>query len=134
MRIIGDFTFTGVGINSYGTATIAYASESLTLHYAAAHSDYLQLAAEGGLLVGIPALAAAAAFVRVLCARVRDGGDTHWLRLGAIAAIAAIALQELVDFSLQIPANATLLAVVAAIAVHSTMAPPGHRPLVLLWP
>ncbi len=121
--IIRDFAATGTGVNSYGTATILYANPSLTHHYSAAHSDYLQLAAEGGLLVGIPVLIVFTLFVRAVRARLRQDAELPWLRIGAIAALAAIGLQELVDFSLQIPANAALFAVAAAIAVHRSTAP-----------
>jgi O-antigen ligase len=118
LGIVRDFPWTGTGLNTYGTATLVYGSPQLTHHYSAAHSDYLQLAAEGGLLVGIPAVLTLAVFVTVLWRRLNDAHDTFWLRAGAATALAAIALQELVDFSLQIPANAALLAVVAAIAIH----------------
>ena len=53
--------------------------------------------------------------------RARDteaGSTAYWLRAGAITAIVAIALQESVDFSLQMPGNAALFAIVCAIAVH----------------
>jgi hypothetical protein len=43
---------------------------------------------------------------------------TYWLRVGAVTGLTAIALQETVDFSLQIPGNAALFAVVCAIALH----------------
>ena len=43
---------------------------------------------------------------------------TATARLSATIGLAAVALQELVEFSLQIPANAVLFGVVLAIAVH----------------
>ena len=45
--------------------------------------------------------------------------EHYWLRVGAVTALLAIALQSLVEFSLQMPGNAALFAVVAAIAVHA---------------
>jgi O-antigen ligase len=126
--IIRDFAAAGTGVNTYGTATILHAHPSLTMHYTAAHSDYLQLAAEGGLLVGLPAVVAAVLFAGLLRTRLREAADTYWLRMGAVSALAGIALQELVEFSLQIPANTTLFAVVAAIAVQPTTA--SHRPAI----
>jgi O-antigen ligase len=56
-RIIRDFPLTGTGLNTYGTATLAYQVSHLDMHYAEAHNDYLQLAAEGGVLLSAPVLA-----------------------------------------------------------------------------
>jgi hypothetical protein len=47
-----------------------------------------------------------------------DSSTTRWLRAGAVTSLIAIAFQETVDFSLQMPANAALFAVVCAIALH----------------
>jgi O-antigen ligase len=103
-----------------------YQRHDMAAHYTAAHNDYLQLAAEGGLLVGIPAIWV---FV-VLCRSIRrrfleqtDDAETYWIRIGAVTGLVAIALQEVVDFSLQIPGNALLFGVLCAIAIHS----PSHR-------
>ncbi len=52
--------------------------------------------------------------------RFRENADdptTYWIRVGATTGLVAIAFQELVEFSLQMPGNATLFAVVAAIAI-----------------
>lgn len=87
----------------------------------AAHNDYLQLASEGGLLVGVPALIALLVVGRQIACRLReDEADSraHWTRVGAVAGLVAIALQESVDFSLQIPGNAVLFALLCAIALH----------------
>lgn len=116
--VVRDFALTGTGLNTYRTAAILYQSPELVLRYSAAHSDYLQLAAEGGLLLGVPVAALFAIFVHVARARFRQTDSGFWLRAGAVTALVAIGLQELVEFSLQIPANGLLFLVVAAIAIH----------------
>jgi len=130
-RIIRDFPLFGTGLNTYATVTLLYQTVNSPWQYQQAHNDYLQLAAEGGLLIGIPALLAALALVRQMRRRSRERLDdpmTRWLRAGASVGVAAIALQSLVEFSLQIPANAALFAVIAAIAVHvPAPAPTGAR-------
>ena len=86
-----------------------------------AHNDYLQLVAEGGALLAIPAIAALFVLAREIRRRFREGRDdqtTYWLRVGAATGLVAIGLQEIVEFSLQIPGIAALFAVVAAIAIH----------------
>ena len=45
-------------------------------------------------------------------------GTTYCLRVGATAGLISIALQSLVEFSLQMPGNAALFIVLGAIALH----------------
>jgi O-antigen ligase len=55
-RIMSDFAMTGTGLNTYGFAMLQYQTVRDGYQYIEAHNDYLQLAAEGGLLLGIPIL------------------------------------------------------------------------------
>ena len=119
---------------------MVYQTGDKRLHYQEAHNDYLQIAAEGGLLVGLPVLLTFGVFVRDVRRRFREAptrGTTYWLRVGAVVSLVSIALQSLVEFSLQMPGNAALFAVVAAIALHRSpnlrpsvepVAPPGRSP------
>jgi O-antigen ligase len=118
------YWITGTGVNTFDVLTAADA-RNLPGHYAQAHNDYLQLAAEGGLLVGIPVLALLAAVTATIRRRVRESalrGDEsgRWLRFGAVVGLIAIALQAGVDFSLHLPGNAALFAVLLAVATHQT--------------
>ncbi|MDO8794476.1 MAG: type II toxin-antitoxin system RelE/ParE family toxin [Vicinamibacterales bacterium] len=79
----------------------------------------LQLAAEGGLLLGIPIVLTIVAFAWEVRRRFReDVGSIWWIRLGAVIGLVAIALQSIAEFSLQMPGNAALFAVVAGLAIH----------------
>lgn len=121
VAVIEDFPLVGTGLNTYGTATLFYHTSEPTKHFVEAHNDYLQLWAEGGLLVGIPVLITIGLFIREVRQRFRESpaeATTYWLRAGAVIGLVAIAMQEVVEFSLQIPGNAALFAVLAAIAVH----------------
>ena len=124
-RIAGQFPWTGTGLNTFRSAMIVSQSDRLDQLFAQAHNDYLQLAAEGGALVGIPALALLGVFAMEVRRASRAG--IHWIRVGAQVGLAAIALQELVDFSLQIPGNAALFCVVAAIAIYAPHPPVARR-------
>ncbi|HMF88729.1 MAG TPA: O-antigen ligase family protein [Gemmatimonadaceae bacterium] len=118
-RIVKDFWLTGTGLNTYGVSTLFYQTSMPGQHLREAHSDYLQLAAEGGLLLGIPIAITIVAFVRALRQRVReDVGSIWWIRMGAITGLIAIALQSIVEFSLQMPGNAAMFAVIAGLAIH----------------
>jgi putative inorganic carbon (HCO3(-)) transporter len=119
VRIARDFWLTGTGLNTYGISTLYYQTAVPGLHLREAHNDYLQLAAEGGLLLGLPIFLAIACFGVEIARRFRaDVGSIWWLRIGAVTGLIAIAIQSLVEFSLQMPGNAVLFAVVGAIAIH----------------
>ena len=128
LGVARNFWLTGTGLNTYGTTMLVYQTHGLEQHFAQAHNDYLQLAAEGGLLVGVPIVAAFALTVRDVRRRFRKRADdtmTYWLRVGAVTGLLAIALQETVDFSLQMPGNAALFVVLMAIAMHRVPAVAG---------
>lgn len=122
-RIIRDFPLTGTGLNTYGTATLFYQTTLPNEHLREAHNDYLQLAAEGGLFLGIPIAIAIGIFVREVYFRFREASDEltiYWIRTGAVAGLAAIALQSIGEFSLQMPGNAILFTTLCAIALHKS--------------
>jgi hypothetical protein len=127
-RVARDFWLTGSGLNTFSDAMIVYQRRP-GAHLMQAHSDWLQLMSEGGLLVCVPALVGLGLFAWELQRRFRERADdpmTWWLRVTACAALAAIALQESAEFSLQMPGNAVLFTVIAAIAIHQG---PSVRPL-----
>jgi putative inorganic carbon (HCO3(-)) transporter len=118
-HVVSDFWLTGSGLNTYGVATLFYQTSVPGFHLREAHNDYLQLAAEGGVLLGAPIMCAIAALVRAVRSRFVDSsGSSYWIRLGAVTGLIAIALQSTVEFSLQMPGNAALFAVLCGIALH----------------
>jgi O-antigen ligase len=122
-HMIRDFAVTGVGLGAFNTAILHYQTVLPDLHVNAAHNDWLQLAAEGGLLVGIPAAVLLIALVREAWSRFRvhqlnrDTGRTYWVRVGAATGILAMALQSTVEFSLRMPGNTILFAVLWAMVI-----------------
>jgi O-antigen ligase len=95
MTIFRDFPITGTGLNTFGPATLVYQTANRNMHFQEAHNDYLQLLAEGGLLLAIPIVIAAAALVRGIGRRFQAQSDAevYWLRVGAVGGLLAIALQ-----------------------------------------
>jgi len=122
LAVIRDFPVVGTGLNTYGTAMLLYQKHGVGLvHYAEAHNDYLQLLAEGGLLVTTPALIAVVLFALEVRRRFREAEDDltgYWIRLGAVTAAMALGLQEAGEFSLQMPGNAALFVVICSFAVR----------------
>jgi O-antigen ligase len=114
-----DFRLTGVGAGAFQQGMLVYQQASRQFFFNHAHDEYLQLLAEGGILVAVPAALALAAAVVMLARYLRtDRSAIFWVRAGAIAGIAAAAVQSVWDTALRTPANGVLFAVVAAIALH----------------
>ena len=125
--IVRDFPLTGVGLGAYGMAMVVYQRSDRAFFFNDAHDEYLQWAAEGGLLVGVPLMLAAIAATIGIARRLRnDESAGFWIRAGAVASLTAVAVQSVWETGLEIPANALLFAVVAAVAVHETH-PTGRR-------
>ncbi|OGA71560.1 MAG: hypothetical protein A3G81_30305 [Betaproteobacteria bacterium RIFCSPLOWO2_12_FULL_65_14] len=125
-RMAQDVPLAGVGIRAYTVASLLYQTVLPRYHVGAAHNDWLQLLAEGGLLVAAPALFLLGALIAETGRRFRehrnanDFGTTYWIRVGAATGILAISLQSLVEFSLQMPGNTMMFAVLWAIAIAPT--------------
>jgi len=126
LPMIRDFWLTGTGAGAYGTGMLFYQQTYVSLphlrsyaHFNQAHSHYLQVVAEGGLLLAVPALIAIGALV-VQSARAlsRDRGETYWIRAGAATGLIAVATQSIWETGLRLPANALLCATLAALVVY----------------
>jgi hypothetical protein len=121
ITIARDFPAVGVGWNAYGVASATYEIGSTSPHFAASHNDYLQMLAEGGLIVASMVVAVVIVAAGTVGGWARaDAGIVagFWLRRGALVGIAAMACHECVDFSLQVPANGLLFACLCGAAVH----------------
>jgi O-antigen ligase len=119
MPVVRDFWLTGTGAGTYGRAMLRYQRTRPDMLFNQAHNEYLQLLAEGGLLLALPATLALAAWLRL--ARRRVGQDPHellWIRIGALAGCFGLAVQSFFETGLRMPANALLFALLAAIVVH----------------
>jgi O-antigen ligase len=128
-EVIRAFPLFGTGLNTFGDAMLFYQTRNPGFHMAQAHNDYLQLAAEGGLLVVVPAAATALVLVLAINRNLRATraeSRGYWIRAGASIGLAAVALQEVFEFSLQIPVNALLFATLAAVALAPAVPHAAH--------
>jgi len=120
LHIARDFPIAGAGLNTFDAAMIFYQTQSGG-HWDFAHNEYVQLLAEGGALLAVPALGALLAFASLVWTRLRQdrgNGRSRWLRVGAVTGLTAIALQSTLDFSLHLPGVAILCTMLAAIAIR----------------
>ncbi|HEY3884151.1 MAG TPA: O-antigen ligase family protein [Vicinamibacterales bacterium] len=122
LPVIRDFWLTGTGAGTYETAMLIYQRASVGVRFNQAHNQYLQLAAEGGLLLGIPVAIAIWRFVRLAAQSLAaDDSGMYWLRAGAAGGLTGVAAQSIWETGLTTPANAALAAIVAAIVLHTPL-------------
>ena len=123
LPIIRDFWLTGTGAGTYQTAMLVYQESDRVVYFNQAHNQYLQIAAEGGLLLSVPAVVALLSFLRLARRRVRgDHTAVFWIRVGAAGGLVAVMVQNIWETGLRMPANAAL----AAVVVHAPRPHP-HR-------
>jgi hypothetical protein len=125
--VVRDFWLTGSGAGTLETVMLVYQRTPSLFRINAAHNHYLQVAAEGGLLIGIPVALALVLFVRAARGALRrDESGIYSLRAGAVSGLFGVAVQSVWDTGLTTPANAVLAALAAAIVVHGSA--PKSRP------
>jgi hypothetical protein len=119
LPIINDFPAAGTGIGTYARSMLIYQRTTPELLFNHAHSEYLQLVAEGGVLVTMPALVAAIAWLVLARRRLQaEKREVLWMRIACAAGMAGLAVQCLWDATLRMPANAMMFALLAAVVVH----------------
>ena len=118
-RLVHDFPLLGTGAGTFADAMFVYQQSAREVLFNNAHDEYLQIQAEGGIVLLIVSLAGIALAARAARARVAaDIGAHRYLRIGACAGLAGIAIQSIWEAGLRAPANLLLAAIVAAIAVR----------------
>lgn len=116
-----QFPWLGSGLDSFGTVMLLFQTGPKDVRYAEAHNEYMQILIEGGLISLALVLVAIGGVAWSVRRRFHSGDDStesHWVRVGAACGLVAIALQSLVEFSLQMPGNAALCAVLLALALY----------------
>jgi O-antigen ligase len=119
LPIIRDFPVLGTGAGTFADAMFIYQRADKQVLFNHAHNEYLQLSAEGGASLLLAVLTMLVLLHRVVRARLAgDRGPHRWIRIGASAGLAGIAVQSIWDTGLHQPANLLLAAILAAVAVR----------------
>ena len=127
--IVGDFWLAGTGLGTYGQAMLQYQHTGKDRLFNHAHNEYLQLLAEGGVLLALPAVLAAWGWARLARRRLRDDrSELLWVRVGAAAGVCGFAVQSVFEAAVRMPANALLLALLAALVIHERHPGKGEAP------
>lgn len=130
LKIFAERPLTGWGLGVFGVIYPGFSSLSTNLKVGMAHNDYLQLLVEmgaAGFLIMVWFLMALfrSAFQKLNHA---PSATNAAATLAAVLGISGILVHGLVDFNLQIPANATLFYVLCVVAAMELCSSRHRRP------
>ena len=126
--MVKAFPVTGTGGGSFYNTYIRYRTV-LPGYFNHAHNDYVELAADVGL-VGVGLLGSFVLLTFGVCARTlakRRPALPRGIAFGVMMAVVALAIHSTVDFNLQHPANALLLMIILAMGWAAHALPSGRR-------
>lgn len=128
LELWGAFPWLGSGLATFAEAFPLFQSgqpEAVGLFWRHAHNDWLELLATTGLVGAALFLAGLAVTLLRLARGLRRGlrSEDRAAALAALGALAALAVHELADFGLTMPANALALAVVVGAALGAVKEP-----------
>ena len=116
LNLINDFPLFGTGGGSFYESYVRYKNPGATIWFDHAHNDYIELAADNGL-IGL-GLLGAFVLLSIGCGVVilvkRHSSLPRGMAFGGLMAMVALVIHSFVDFNLQLPANALTLMVVIA--------------------
>jgi O-antigen ligase len=120
LKMFGEHPILGVGVGAFETVYPMYGRGDGKFVIQFAHNDYIQVLADGGIVGGMLAVW----FIIVVFRDFSRGTKSRdplvgALALGSGAGIFAMLVHSLFDFNLQLPSNALLFLVLAAIVVTS---------------
>jgi O-antigen ligase len=129
LQLVRDYPLTGAGLGTFGLAFRHYQTTAVNFYVDHAHNDYLEFAADTGLLGG------ALLFLPIfyLCLRMIISFLTDPRRyrpavtLGCIGSTLGMLIHSATDFNLQIPANALIFAVVLGIGYKAACVERGEE-------
>ncbi|MEN9315997.1 MAG: hypothetical protein RIS35_2390 [Pseudomonadota bacterium] len=116
LAIVRDHPWLGTGGGTFYLVYMAY-QPNWEGYYNHAHNDFLEIAADTGLvgLALLLAIAAHAFWTAVRLIRERSNPVLHAAGFATVMSVTAMALHALVDFNLHIPANAITFCVMLAL-------------------
>lgn len=116
VALVGQHPVLGSGIGAYGTAIIPIYGATDRVLLLFAHDDYLQVAADAGLVgLGLALLFVVSLGRAAKAALAAPSASVRGVAIGAVVGCIGLLLHSLVDFNLQIPSNAIAFLCAAAL-------------------
>ncbi|WP_198265041.1 O-antigen ligase family protein [sulfur-oxidizing endosymbiont of Gigantopelta aegis] len=118
ITMIKDYPLTGTGGGTYDISFLRYRGDDISGFYNHAHNDYVQFMAEYGLvgMTLLSLLVLSCLFSALFAMRKRNHRLLKGMAFSSAMGILALLIHSMVDFNLQIPANAALFVVLLAVA------------------
>jgi O-antigen ligase len=119
IQLVKDFPLWGSGLGSYRYIFPKYKRIRTQTSYHHAHNDYLELAAETGIIGLLIILGLAGCFLARLVIgwrRRRRDPYVKGIVLGGIGGLTALLFHSITDFNMHIPANPLLLSVIMGVS------------------
>jgi O-antigen ligase len=116
--LISDFPLLGSGLGTYRYIFPKYRQVRTQGNYQHAHNDYLELAAETGLVGFAMLMTLAGYFIYLLIKKWRRRNSIYvkGISLGGLGGLAALLFHGMADFNMHIPANPLLLSIIMGIS------------------
>ncbi|STQ89919.1 O-antigen ligase family protein [Iodobacter fluviatilis] len=114
---VGDYFWTGSGAGTFYSIFPQYRPANSKGYYDHAHNDYVEILTDYGVMGAslFAILALSTLWQIVTTIKIRKHPVARGIALGVLMAMLEIFLHSLVDFNLQIPANALLFTVIIAL-------------------
>ena len=113
-----DYRWTGSGLGSFYAVFPKYRKQDVSGYYDHAHNDYLEFGSETGV-IGITLLGLVVSWslvFAIIAQYKRKDSLMRGISFASIMGITAILIHSIVDFNLQIPANAATFMILLALA------------------
>lgn len=117
VAMVRDYPLVGIGRGAFVTAFPAYKSDSLQVTWTYLENEWLQAFVELGVPGGV-LLIASFLLSWVVAARRRE---LSWADIGLLTGVAVVALQSVVDFSLQLPGVSIPFLVALGLAMRGSL-------------
>ena len=126
LPVVRHYPLTGIGAGAFSTAMRIYQTTPRTYYHNEAHNQYVQIVAEGGLLLTVPVIVGVFAFAAAARERLRQREEPlRWMRVASAGALVGVAIQSLWETGLTLPANGMFAAALAGLLVHEATPPDG---------
>ncbi len=124
LEIVKDFKMLGTGLDTFETVFTHYQPlEVSKLYWLDAHNDYIQFAAETGVIGVLIGLTFFVKLFKSIFSSLNDVRSMtyNYLLIGLLTSIVAFMISIMFTFNSHIPANALLFTIVVAVAIKSSM-------------